>query len=151
MTPFGAHRFIRRDSQNVSDGISQRDVKGHVKTKCGISDIESEIDLSKVSTKTVDFSFYCNSPFDISISSVNGGLTNGRYIARYSVSLNIPKVGLSLNGSGDKLKNNKAVRSVERVPFKSNGEITVSLIDKPAMAGVYKETLQINLYPKLIL
>lgn len=125
-------------------------LKGHIKTKCGISDIENEIDLSKVNTKTVNFGFYCNSPFDISVSSVNGGLKNGRYIARYSVALNIPKVGLSLTGDSDYIKNNKSVKVIDKIPFKSNGEITITLIDKPIMAGVYKETLQINLYPKLV-
>jgi hypothetical protein len=39
---------------------------------------------------------------------------------------------------------------IDKIPFKSNGEITITLIDKPVMAGIYKETLQINLYPKLV-
>lgn len=138
-------------STAMSGEAVKLNLKGKISQKCSIYNMSDLIDLSKSETKIVAFKFYCNSPFDISVSSQNGGLKNGNYLVRYHYALDIPKAGVSIYGDSEKSVINSKIVNVEKIPFESRGEIKVSLIDKLEMSGHYQETLKINLYPKSFL
>ncbi|MDO6708546.1 hypothetical protein [Photobacterium sp. 1_MG-2023] len=126
-------------------------LKGKISQKCSIYNLMDSVDLSDVTAKTISFGFYCNSPFDISVSSQNGGLKSGGYLVRYQYSLEIPKAGLNIHGESQKSRAHEKIVNIEKVPFESRGQLRVNLIDQLEMAGHYEETLKINLYPKSLL
>ncbi|KDM91062.1 hypothetical protein [Photobacterium galatheae] len=138
-------------STAISGEAVKLNLKGKISQKCSIYHMSDLIDLSRRETKTVAFKFYCNSPFDISVTSQNGGLKNGNYLVRYHYALDIPKAGISIHGDSEKSVMNAKIVNVEKIPFDSRGEIKVSLMDQLEISGHYQEILRINLYPKRFL
>lgn len=141
---FFVHDVTANDSVKI-------DLKGYIKKSCSIIDISGDLDLSNTNNKTIGFDLYCNTPFDISVSSHYGGLKNGRDIARYKLSLNIPELGVNMHGDSNQIRNSQLFRTIKKIPFETHGQLSIQLVDKLLYSGDYEERLVIELVPTLIL
>lgn len=129
------------------------DLEGHIKDRCEISfNSGNQIDVSNSSHESLPFDLYCNRPFSIEISSMNGGLKLNQksfeLIEPYIFEIEVDKT--NFKSKSQELNDVKTVSSFGVIPFSSRGEIRVTLEHGLLYSGHYQDTVEIDVIPNIL-
>ncbi|WP_159652306.1 hypothetical protein [Vibrio atypicus] len=127
---------------------------GQIDNRCEINfNSGNVIDLSGRKSETLPFDLFCNQPFNIALSSKNGGLklksdADG-HLTNYLFEIDINKTKTSEKFDSQSLLSPNSVNSFGVIPFTTQGEIRITLENILLFAGQYSDVVEIDIYPSI--
>ncbi|WP_413110646.1 hypothetical protein [Thaumasiovibrio sp. DFM-14] len=137
-------------AQAQANNFVSLDLTGKIESHCDITYHKQELgNIFENQNQKVGFDVNCNSPFEISIYSKNGGLKRGREIITYDINVNIDNKKKIYPSK--QLTNSKSLSYDINKKFLTRGSLSFETNSTPIFAGKYSDTLIVSFVPKLTL
>lgn len=146
----GCLLFLWCLNANCNDDVSLTLV-GYVTPKCGFTAKTSNLILSSDGFANTELVINCNSPMQVSLRSINGGLRHQQdmNIKDYNVKLAIKNASYRMSASSSSMKLSKKI-NVDDILFNSMAELQIELVEPLIYAGIYQDVIRIEMTPTAV-
>jgi hypothetical protein len=129
-------------------------LSGMIKDKCVIeSEFGKALDFSQSIMYKTKLHVDCNQKMSLSIRSDFGGLKlqeQNNIIVDYNVKIEFNRLNLAINKNASEIISEYKFNSGNIIPFKTDGTLSISLLDSLKYSGEYLDTLHIDVYPNFV-
>ncbi|MDD1781919.1 hypothetical protein LRP49_12115 [Enterovibrio sp. ZSDZ35] len=137
----------------VSESLSMT-ISGEIASRCDIKlNAGNIVNITENKQHSLPFVVDCNQPFAMSVSSRSGGLKltsdTSEKPSFYDLNILVSSVGINSTFNSKDLLSPQYVNGSNVIPFISEGELRITLIDKLFFAGEYLDVITIDVSPSI--